>query len=81
MIRPFAPMAKADIVIASPLSLRLFVGAAGDKKRNYDFLSSIEVFMSNRHDRHKYDQRPSRTDNRDEEESDQRRACPGQAQG
>ena len=26
--------------------------------------------MSNRHDRHKHDQRPSRTDNRDEEESD-----------
>ena len=40
MIRPFAPMAKSDIVIASPLSLRLLVGAAGDKNRDFDFLSS-----------------------------------------
>lgn len=33
----------ADILIASPLGLRLIIGADGEKHQEYDFLSSIEI--------------------------------------
>lgn len=33
----------ADILIASPLGLRLIIGADGERHQEYDFLSSIEV--------------------------------------
>lgn len=39
----YADLYACDIVLASPLGLRMLVGAEGDKKRDYDFLSSIEV--------------------------------------
>ncbi|KAF6036837.1 DIEXF [Bugula neritina] len=36
---------KADILLCSPLGLRLILGADGDLKRDYDFMSSIEVLI------------------------------------
>lgn len=36
---------NSDIIIASPLGLRLTIGAPGEKDRDFDFLSSIEVLI------------------------------------
>ncbi|CAI2162301.1 8557_t:CDS:10 [Funneliformis geosporum] len=41
----YAEFYNADIIIASPLGLRMVIGAEGDKKREFDFLSSIEVMI------------------------------------
>eukprot|EP00026_Physarum_polycephalum_P004330 Phypoly_transcript_04348.p1 GENE.Phypoly_transcript_04348~~Phypoly_transcript_04348.p1 ORF type:complete len:705 (-),score=51.28 Phypoly_transcript_04348:92-2161(-) len=35
----------ADIIVASPVALRLLIGSPGDPKRNFDFLSSIEMVI------------------------------------
>lgn len=35
----------SDIILCSPVSLRMIIGAAGDRERDYDFLSSIEVLI------------------------------------
>ncbi|XP_037948160.1 digestive organ expansion factor homolog [Teleopsis dalmanni] len=35
----------SDILIASPLGLRMIVGAAGTPERDYDFLNSIEMLI------------------------------------
>lgn len=50
MTRLYAPFNASDIIIASPLGLRLITGAEGDTKREFDFLSSIEMVLLDRAD-------------------------------
>lgn len=40
----------SDLVIASPLGLRQVIGAEGDKDRDFDFLSSVEILVIDRAD-------------------------------
>jgi len=49
-MRLYAPFHKADILICSPLGLRQITGAEGERKREFDFLSSIEVCIVDRAD-------------------------------
>lgn len=45
-VKLYAAFYKADIVIASPIGLRLNLGAEGDKIRDTDWLSSLEVVIA-----------------------------------
>lgn len=45
LCRLYSEFYDSDIIIASPLGLRRVIGAPGDKKRDVDFLSSIEVVI------------------------------------
>lgn len=49
-IRLYSPFANCDVIIASPIGLRQITGAQGDKHREFDFLSSIEVCIVDRGD-------------------------------
>ncbi|GBP24329.1 Digestive organ expansion factor homolog [Eumeta japonica] len=41
---------SSDIIVASPLGLRMIVGAEGEEDRDYDFLASIEVLIMDQTD-------------------------------
>ncbi|MFT7813376.1 digestive organ expansion factor homolog [Arapaima gigas] len=44
-MRLYAPFYSSDIIIASPLGLRTVLGTEGESKRDFDFLSSVEVLV------------------------------------
>ncbi|KAK3921723.1 Digestive organ expansion factor-like protein [Frankliniella fusca] len=44
-LKLYADFYSADIIISSPLGLRMIVGAEGEAERDYDFLASIEVLI------------------------------------
>ncbi|XP_065606711.1 U3 small nucleolar RNA-associated protein 25 homolog [Cyrtonyx montezumae] len=44
-MRLYAPFYSSDIIIASPLGMRTVIGTEGEKKRDFDFLSSIEMLI------------------------------------
>lgn len=44
-LKLYSDFYSADIIVASPLGLRMIIGAPGDEKRDYDFLASIEVLV------------------------------------
>lgn len=44
-IKLYSDFYSSDILIVSPLGLRMIVGAPGDKERDYDFLASIELLI------------------------------------
>ncbi|KAL6080019.1 rRNA-binding ribosome biosynthesis protein utp25 [Balamuthia mandrillaris] len=44
-VKLYSEFYASDIIVASPLGLRMLVGARGDKKRDYDFLASIEMVI------------------------------------
>ncbi|XP_026478291.1 digestive organ expansion factor homolog [Ctenocephalides felis] len=49
-IKLYADYYGSDIIIASPLGLRMSVGAPGESHRDYDFLSSVELLVMDQAD-------------------------------
>uniref|UniRef100_A0A182MJ98 U3 small nucleolar RNA-associated protein 25 homolog n=1 Tax=Anopheles culicifacies TaxID=139723 RepID=A0A182MJ98_9DIPT len=41
----YAKYYSSDVIIASPLGLRMAIGAKGEKHRDYDFLANIELLI------------------------------------
>ena len=41
----FVDLYQADIIVASPLGLRILIGAQGELKRDFDYLASIELLI------------------------------------
>ncbi|XP_059610296.1 U3 small nucleolar RNA-associated protein 25 homolog [Phlebotomus argentipes] len=44
-VKLYSEFYSSDLIIASPLGLRMIIGASGDEERDYDFLSSIEMLI------------------------------------
>lgn len=44
-LKLYADFYSSDIIIASPLGLRVLIGTEGEEVRDYDFLSSIELLI------------------------------------
>ncbi|ORX53676.1 DUF1253-domain-containing protein [Hesseltinella vesiculosa] len=44
-IKLYSQFYHSDILICSPLGLKTLIGSEGDKKRDFDYLSSIEMFI------------------------------------
>ncbi|CAG2105425.1 unnamed protein product [Medioppia subpectinata] len=49
-LKLYADFYSADIIICSPLGLRLIIGSEGDAERDFDFLSSIEMVIMDQTD-------------------------------
>lgn len=44
-IKLYSDFYSSDLIIASPLGLRMIIGAPGDEERDYDFLASLEMVI------------------------------------
>ncbi|KAF5101282.1 hypothetical protein D0Z00_000952 [Geotrichum galactomycetum] len=44
-VKLYSSFYSSDLIVASPLGLKMIIGSEGDKKRDYDFLSSVEVVI------------------------------------
>ncbi|KAG0216349.1 hypothetical protein B0O80DRAFT_434675 [Mortierella sp. GBAus27b] len=44
-LKLYSDFYSADLILASPLGLKTVIGADGDRKRDFDFLASIEVVI------------------------------------
>mmetsp|Transcript_122497 Transcript_122497/g.341408 ORF Transcript_122497/g.341408 Transcript_122497/m.341408 type:complete len:506 (+) Transcript_122497:1-1518(+) len=49
-VKLYAPFLASDVIFCSPLGLRQITGAEGEWRRDFDFLSSIEVCIVDRAD-------------------------------
>jgi U3 small nucleolar RNA-associated protein 25 len=47
-IKLYAPFSNCDIILASPLGLKLVTGVKGEKTADYSFLTSLEVLVVDR---------------------------------
>uniref|UniRef100_A0A0K2UV72 U3 small nucleolar RNA-associated protein 25 homolog n=1 Tax=Lepeophtheirus salmonis TaxID=72036 RepID=A0A0K2UV72_LEPSM len=49
-IKLYSEFYSSDLIIASPLGLRLIIGVEGEKDRDFDFLNSIEMLIMDQMD-------------------------------